>query len=369
MSLVYDGTELLQEAEPLDTLSPASTCSLAYGMLEEVELTLQEAHEVLCANPMLSKPGYLILGTKAYVRLQPLDSVSLGLCGVVDEYFERDDLTRLNFFYDSMKCMPFAYRSTTVLAELSTNPSPFNLVMLLNGHNDDYNPPHEAEISLALTFQHAPCEQDVVGIVGAYLYQLAIRGFLFKVECPTPPAAETLSIAFPERQMAPLDLSDRYTEASIQPLLTYHSKGISRLASEDYETAFLSFYKVLEHASGVVVARDIKDWVAEGVYTARSLKKLRFSDDAAVARLLSDLLLPKSIGETARQMVRKSSASLVEVLSSTRNFYSHAKAGYPLSGTEIMEPALPQGCLLIRKIADYVIEWYSDLPDTDKLAA
>ena len=360
---------LLTEDIPSE-LSHSSICEVQVGPWLELQLTVEELHSVLCRRPHVSSSGVLLLGLKAFVRLEPLSNSALGLCADLGGYLEPESTAALPFLLRELSAQPILWRTGVVTAQLLQEPSPLNLALAIAGYRDDYNPPHVEEVCLELTFPESPAEQDVTSLVSAYLYQLSLLGYDFKPSGPPPLLDEMQPFSLPPATGGKLGVGPLFMEASIQPLLQYYAKGVARLRDYDFEFAFLNFYKVLEHACGVITLRKMNEWIKAGPRTVRALKGMsgQLSDDAMVVALISDLRLPPSMQQKARRLANNTSASLPTILSSTRNYYSHAKAGYPLRGCEILEPGLCDGCALIRQLAEKVIDWYAALPATEKLS-
>lgn len=359
---------LITESVPSE-LSSASICDVQIEPWLTLQLTVAELHAVLCRSSTISAYGALVIGAKTFIRLHPLSPEALSLCLDISSYLEPASKALLPNTLLELSARPIPWKNGDVITRLSQEPSPINLALALAGCNDEFNPPHAEEVCLELTFPGHSSEHDITSVVAAYLYQMSLRGFDFKPSGPPARIEELKSVALPPSTGKQLDVGATFMEASIQPLIKYYAKGVERQNDLDFEFAFLNFYKVLEHACGVIMLRTMNDWIKDGSRTVRALKSMssQLSDDTLVVALIRDLRLPGGVQQGVRDLVGNHDVTLATILSSTRNYYSHAKAGYPLRGSEILEPEIKDGCALIRDVAEKVINWYSELPSSEKL--
>ncbi len=366
---VFDGELCLITEDAPSDLSPGSKCEVQVGPWLTLNLPVEELHAVLYHRPGISANGVFLLGRKAYIRLEPISKAAFGLCLVPSGYLAAESKAVLPEVLLKLSSHPIRWKSGFVTARISQEPSPLNLALALSDYNDDYNLPHVEEVCLELSFPETPVEDEILLLVSAYLYQLSLRGFDFKPSGPPPLFNELQEFSLPALTGNRLEVAAFLMEESIQPLLQYYAKGVSRHNDEDYETAFLNFYKVLEHAAGVITLRVMRAWISEGDRTVRSVNDMKndLADGAIVKQLLDSVGVPSSVQLEANRLIVSGTKPLHKILSSTRNYYSHAKAGYPLVGCEFLEPQVKAGSELIRNVAERVIAWYAALPESDKL--
>jgi hypothetical protein len=376
LNIDYAGISLLEaDWDKIEDVPADAVCILTLGWEgARIELSLQDTHELICgpAQPLFDK-GILVLGRRAFVRLKPLrGSAGFGLVKQSETYLGDGEAGKLE---NLVRTLGFSTRDSagnSVTGVVCRNPTAYNFRVAVGGYGYEGSRFHDCELGLVLEFERTPTEQNLQHVLQAYLYAVGEKGFELHIEAPESSDFDNEEpLLLPDvTNTSPLELVAGMVEPSIQPMLKQYEKGLMRLREEDYEVGFLCFFKVLEHASGVVAGQEVRGWVQKGsAPTARSVRDLanKLSEEVLIGGLLKALDLPNTLTLNA-QRLGSSQKSLGAILSVTRNYLSHAKAGYEVKGGEILERNLPAGCELVREVARRTLNWYSVLPLRDKLA-
>lgn len=347
----FESSELLDDA-PLDT------------SLEYAELILRNSKLLA-----LSRGSLLSLPNKFVLRADVLNEAAWQLQHHISHYHELPQ-TKVQAVLSNSLWTGIWPELGDVSVKLLNSPSEFALYLITQGYDGEHEFPFFEELNVSVEFAGKFNEEAAWALLAAYLRELE-RSCGIHIT-PRPPRSlpsfvGCTPLVFAANDSEQISLKPGYVQPESRAIVGLFNKA-NVLAAEGYlELAFLQYFKTIEYAAASAARLRVHQHLSTvGADNIRKLKSVA-SDMDSDAKRIAEVLAKACDERKLKALCPVRGKGLVEVLTSTRNQYSHAKPGYATNGSEILEADLQAGTAFVKEAAAQVLDWFLGLPAGDKV--